>query len=279
MLRRVIGPDWIVGPGIDDARASTRSWAADRRAPATTCTCGRSTPTPTSSCAWSSGSRPSSPTARRYLLELLGRPVGSAPWRRSPAPRPVTPPRSAEGEVGPRQPCPCGSGKRYKACHGAPTAAPRRLRRPPVRGPARRVRHRRDARAGAGRDRAADASRARGPHRRALLAAADGGAGDGPRQRRDLARAAGPAQLRRPLARPRAPCSTAALDAAEPGVIGLTDAARRRPAAAGPGRRATPSTSPCTTASTSGSPTSRTSDDARRRPRAGQRAPRRRPPG
>jgi hypothetical protein len=25
-----------------------------------------------------------------------------------------------EGEVGPRQPCPCGSGKRYKACHGAP---------------------------------------------------------------------------------------------------------------------------------------------------------------
>ncbi|WP_148616101.1 DUF5926 family protein [Nocardioides rubriscoriae] len=26
----------------------------------------------------------------------------------------------AEGEVGPRQPCPCGSGKRYKACHGAP---------------------------------------------------------------------------------------------------------------------------------------------------------------
>src|SRR5688572_12577360 len=24
----------------------------------------------------------------------------------------------AEGAVGPRQPCPCGSGKRYKACHG-----------------------------------------------------------------------------------------------------------------------------------------------------------------
>jgi hypothetical protein len=29
-------------------------------------------------------------------------------------PRETTP-----GEVGPRQPCPCGSGKRYKACHGA----------------------------------------------------------------------------------------------------------------------------------------------------------------
>ncbi|MDN4172087.1 DUF5926 family protein [Nocardioides sp. SOB77] len=35
--------------------------------------------------------------------------------------RPAAP--LAEGEVGPRQPCPCGSGKRYKACHGAPGGA------------------------------------------------------------------------------------------------------------------------------------------------------------
>jgi hypothetical protein len=28
-------------------------------------------------------------------------------------------PAAAEGEVGPRQPCPCGSGRRYKHCHGA----------------------------------------------------------------------------------------------------------------------------------------------------------------
>jgi len=28
------------------------------------------------------------------------------------------------GEVGPRQPCPCGSGRRYKACHGAPGGPP-----------------------------------------------------------------------------------------------------------------------------------------------------------
>jgi hypothetical protein len=27
--------------------------------------------------------------------------------------------QAGAGEVGPRQPCPCGSGKRYKACHGA----------------------------------------------------------------------------------------------------------------------------------------------------------------
>lgn len=26
--------------------------------------------------------------------------------------------RAGDGEVGPRQPCPCGSGRRYKACHG-----------------------------------------------------------------------------------------------------------------------------------------------------------------
>ncbi len=28
------------------------------------------------------------------------------------------------GEVGPRQPCPCGSGRRYKACHGSPSGPP-----------------------------------------------------------------------------------------------------------------------------------------------------------
>ena len=32
---------------------------------------------------------------------------------RNPAPSP------ADGAVGPRQPCPCGSGRRYKACHGS----------------------------------------------------------------------------------------------------------------------------------------------------------------
>jgi hypothetical protein len=34
----------------------------------------------------------------------------------------VTP--RADGEVGPREPCPCGSGRRYKACHGSPGGAP-----------------------------------------------------------------------------------------------------------------------------------------------------------
>jgi hypothetical protein len=41
--------------------------------------------------------------------------------------------RAAEptaGEVGPRQPCPCGSGKRYKACHGAPGGGTVFVKRP-----------------------------------------------------------------------------------------------------------------------------------------------------
>jgi hypothetical protein len=42
-----------------------------------------------------------------------------------------TPSVPAAGEVGPRQPCPCGSGKRYKACHGAAGgAAPTFVARP-----------------------------------------------------------------------------------------------------------------------------------------------------
>ncbi|MDF9714886.1 SEC-C domain-containing protein [Nocardioides sp. ChNu-153] len=32
--------------------------------------------------------------------------------------------QTTPGEVGPRQPCPCGSGRRYKACHGSPDGPP-----------------------------------------------------------------------------------------------------------------------------------------------------------
>ncbi|MDT9593212.1 DUF5926 family protein [Nocardioides zeae] len=32
--------------------------------------------------------------------------------------------QTTPGEVGPRQPCPCGSGRRYKACHGDPSGPP-----------------------------------------------------------------------------------------------------------------------------------------------------------
>lgn len=39
-------------------------------------------------------------------------------------------PESDRPAVGPRQPCPCGSGKRYKACHGAPGGATAFVARP-----------------------------------------------------------------------------------------------------------------------------------------------------
>jgi hypothetical protein len=40
-------------------------------------------------------------------------------------------PGQQAGEVGPRQPCPCGSGRRYKACHGSAAGpAPRIVTRP-----------------------------------------------------------------------------------------------------------------------------------------------------
>jgi hypothetical protein len=36
-----------------------------------------------------------------------------------------------DARVGPRQPCPCGSGRRYKACHGSTTGpAPTYVARP-----------------------------------------------------------------------------------------------------------------------------------------------------
>ncbi|MGH3884405.1 MAG: DUF5926 family protein, partial [Pseudonocardiaceae bacterium] len=35
----------------------------------------------------------------------------------------MTKARRPDGEHNPRQPCPCGSGKRYKACHGDPGGA------------------------------------------------------------------------------------------------------------------------------------------------------------
>ena len=37
---------------------------------------------------------------------------------------PVAAPADGDAGVGPRQPCPCGSGRRYKHCHGRPGGAP-----------------------------------------------------------------------------------------------------------------------------------------------------------
>lgn len=41
-----------------------------------------------------------------------------------------SPAAASPGEVGPRQPCPCGSGRRYKACHGSASGATPFVSRP-----------------------------------------------------------------------------------------------------------------------------------------------------
>ena len=51
-----------------------------------------------------------------HLTNLQGCVDERAPWARSPEDRSTD---DAAEAVGPRQPCPCGSGKRYKACHGS----------------------------------------------------------------------------------------------------------------------------------------------------------------
>ena len=72
MLRRVIGEDWIVGPGIDAApRPPAASPQAPRQDAAATSTCGRSTPPRTSSSASSSGVKAVITDRPAYMLELL----------------------------------------------------------------------------------------------------------------------------------------------------------------------------------------------------------------
>ncbi len=47
---------------------------------------------------------------------------------------PVAAPADGTTAVGPRQPCPCGSGRRYKACHGSDAGAPATFVRRPFEG-------------------------------------------------------------------------------------------------------------------------------------------------
>ena len=94
----------------------TRGWRSGSPTPATACTSGRSTPSPTCGAARSSGCRRSSPTARRTCWSCSASSVLRMAKKSRTKARETQ--SSTPGEVGPRQPCPCGSGKRYKACHG-----------------------------------------------------------------------------------------------------------------------------------------------------------------
>ena len=151
------------------------------------------------------------------------------------------PDASAEhaGEVGPRQPCPCGSGRRYKACHGSAAGpVPTYVARPfeGVAGECDLVAMREIVAAATApltlRDGVAD-----GRDRAAVLAAADGRAGA---VREDGAVWLG-LQVQHDFGDPSRDLAAVLLKAlaAEPGegVVGLTDDPGRRAAAAGPADR------------------------------------------
>jgi preprotein translocase subunit SecA len=52
----------------------------------------------------------------RYLFHVQ---FAEAPAPESPKLSPVASASSNQGQVGRNDPCPCGSGKKYKRCHGA----------------------------------------------------------------------------------------------------------------------------------------------------------------
>ena len=215
------------------ARASselTRAPAAGRAgspAPATRCTCGRSTPQSDLELCLEPrrqgrDHRPAgvpARAARRSATTPPDRFTGMAKKSRTKS-RPAAPP---PGEVGPRQPCPCGSGKRYKACHGAAGRRRRGVRRParsrgcrrecdvvalrelvpaataPLTLKRRRPRRSRSARC------------CRWPRRRWSATTARSGSG---------CRCSTTSATRRATS---APCSRRALATEEPGIVGLTD--------------------------------------------------------
>ena len=181
------------------------------------------------------GSSPGLTRAGRAQSETLG----SRAWARSHATQPfrdaATGSHRADDAVGPRQPCPCGSGRRYKACHGSAAG-----RRPPssarpFEGLAARVATWSPCASSSRPRRRRSRSTATRPLGAAVLAAAGRGPRPGPRGRRGLARPPGAARVRRPEPRPRRRAARAL--EAEPGsLVGLPTLPARAPPA-GPGRR------------------------------------------
>ena len=122
------------------------------------------------------------PRARRLAARRIRerRHLRCRAWPPASAPPPAA---AAPEGINPKAPCPCGSGRRYKHCHGSGYAP---AGDPALRGPARRGRLGGAARAGAvGHGDAADDGR---PRRDPRQRAARRHPGAGPRQRRDPAR-------------------------------------------------------------------------------------------
>ena len=76
---------------------------------------------------------PAIPAACPRPVPARGVPISTRrrpPARPTGAPSPAAAPTGPIPVVGPREPCPCGSGKRYKACHGRGAATPAFVARP-----------------------------------------------------------------------------------------------------------------------------------------------------
>ena len=127
MLKRVVEPNWIIGPGIDEltdhpglgrrlrkANKRIHVWTVNTDEQLQTCL--------------DLGVEAVITDRPAYLLEKLGVSIPAALGKRSRTKtRETAAANDFEGQVGPRQPCPCGSGRRYKACHGDPSScSPRR---------------------------------------------------------------------------------------------------------------------------------------------------------
>ncbi len=241
MLKPVLEDGWLLGPGIYEPHQAPEVRPAPGPHPPRPARLDGQHPRAAGPVPVAGGARgdhrPAAPDGQLARRRAAG--PSLAAWPRSHGPRLADEPpptrAGADGRrVGPRQPCPCGSGKRYKACHGSAGGA--YVARP-------------FAGLAAERDLVAlreFVSSATAPLRvgertvRARHHAADGGTGDGARQRPGVARPPGAALVRRPVPRPGSGARGRRWPADEPGIVGLVDPPGPRRPAPGPGRRRAP---------------------------------------
>ncbi len=100
-----------------DGEARRQTWAATRAAALRGRSATAAEPTPTSRARWPRRRRPPPPGSRRARSRTppTSRSTSRATLRQIVETRHV----AEEDRIGRNDPCPCGSGKKYKKCHGA----------------------------------------------------------------------------------------------------------------------------------------------------------------